>query len=175
MPIYRDKKRGTFVFEFDVRIGGERVRATKHLPKTWSRAQADEFDRKESAALYARAQGIGRDDQAIEDAVNLYLMHRATVLKHGRNVAAELALIYPHYKGRPMSALADVCKAIQICNQARILRNAWEPAWILGLCVCIQRRKSAVFAQLVKKFPCGLGSHFSAALALSYCRSQAAS
>jgi hypothetical protein len=114
MPIYRDKKRGTFVFEFDVRIGGERVRATKHLPKTWNRAQADEFDRKESAALYARAQGIGRDDQAIEDAVNLYLMHRATALKHGRNVAAELALIYQHYKGRPMSALPDVCKAIQI-------------------------------------------------------------
>ena len=61
------------------------------------------------------------------------------------------------------------------CNQARIPRAALEPAWILGLCVCIQRRKSAVFAQLVKKFPCGLGSHFSAALALSYCRSQAAS
>ena len=45
----------------------------------------------------------------------------------------------------------------RFCNQARILRNALEPAWILGLCVCIQRRKSAVFAQLVKKFPCGLG------------------
>lgn len=139
MPIYRDKKRGTFVFEFDVRIGGERVRATKHLPKTWSRAQADEFDRKESAALYARAQGIGRDDQAIEDAVNLYLMHRATVLKHGRNVAAELALIYPHYKGRPMSALADVCKAIQIKgaglspatlkNRISYLRAACRYAW----------------------------------------------
>lgn len=139
MPIYRDKKRGTFVFEFDVRIGGERVRATKHLPKTWNRAQADEFDRKESAALYARAQGIGRNDQAIEDAVNLYLMHRATALKHGRNVAAELALIYPHYKGRPMSALPDVCKAIQIKgaglspatlkNRISYLRAACRYAW----------------------------------------------
>ena len=42
------------------------------------------------------------------------------------------------------------------CNQARIPRAALEPAWILGLCVCIQRRRSAVFAHLVKKFPCGL-------------------
>jgi len=62
MPIYRDKKRGSFVFEFDRVIASERVRAVKHLPKTWNQAQADAYDRQESARLYAIATRVQRPE-----------------------------------------------------------------------------------------------------------------
>jgi hypothetical protein len=70
MSIYRDKKRGALVFEFDKRISGERVRATKHLPKTWNQAQADAYDRQESARLYAIATNVEKAKHSIEDCVN---------------------------------------------------------------------------------------------------------
>jgi integrase len=118
MPIYRDKAGGCFRFEFDRRIGGQRVRATKSLPRSWNRAQADAFDRQESARLYAVAQGIGGASHSIEDCVTLYLTHRVPDLKHGHGVAQELHAMLPEYMGRPLSALPDVCKAIQIKGQA---------------------------------------------------------
>lgn len=112
MPIYRDRKRGAFVFEFNRRIpGAGRVRARKRLPKTWNQAQADAFDRQESARLYALATGTEGADQLIEEAVTSYLTDRVPHLKAGKNTAAELAGMYWAYAGRPMSALADVCKA----------------------------------------------------------------
>lgn len=73
MPITRDRTRGAFVFEFDRYIGGVRVRARKRLPRSWNQAQADEYDRKESARLYASAAGVGGEHHLIEDAVTLYL------------------------------------------------------------------------------------------------------
>lgn len=114
MPIYRDKERGCFVFEFDRRIDGARVRARKRLPKTWNQARADEFDREQCAKLYAQANGLKTESRLIDDAVALYLTERVPNLKSGMNTARELALIEPFYRGRPMSALADVCKAISI-------------------------------------------------------------
>lgn len=114
MPIYRDKDRGCFVYEFDRRIDGQRVRATKRLPRTWNQAQADAFDRKESARLYAVATGTGGANYLIENAVALYVIHRLPQLKHGKNVAGELNEIQHFYVGRPLSALADVSKAIQL-------------------------------------------------------------
>jgi len=73
MPVYRDKARGRFVFEFDRRVGRQRIRAQKVLPAAWNQAQADAFDRKESARLYARINGLGSDDHYIEDAVAHYI------------------------------------------------------------------------------------------------------
>lgn len=114
MSIYRDKARGRFRFEFDARIGGQRVRATKLLPRAWNRAQADAFDREESGRLYATARGVSDSDYSIEDAIAVYIRERVPNLKHGRNVAKELALVFWAYQGRPLSALADVCKAISL-------------------------------------------------------------
>lgn len=114
MPIYRDRQSGAFVFEFDRRINGQRVRATKRLPRAWNRAQADAFDREESARLYAIATGSGGADHSIEDAVTLYLKHRVPKLKSGRNIAAEINEVYWAFQGRPLSALSDVSKAIQL-------------------------------------------------------------
>lgn len=115
MPIYRDKERGAFVFEFDRRIpGAGRVRARKRLPKTWNQAQADAYDRRESARLYALATGTQGADALIEDAVAVYVTEKVPNLKAGKNTAAELALMYWAYQGRPLSALPDVCKAYRI-------------------------------------------------------------
>lgn len=118
MPIYRDKERGCFVFEFDRWIDGARVRARKRLPRSWNQAQADQFDAKQIKDLYARAHGLKTESRLIEDAVILYLKERVPQLKSGMNTARELALIADDYKGRPMSSLADVCKAIQIKGQS---------------------------------------------------------
>lgn len=115
MPIYRDRSRGAFVFEFDRRIpGAGRVRARKRLPKAWNQAQADAFDRKESARLYALASGTEGADCLIEDAVASYLTERIPHLKAGAATAAELGLMAWCYTGRPLSALADVCKAYKL-------------------------------------------------------------
>lgn len=139
MPIRRDKDAGCYVFEFDRRISGQRVRAVKSLPKAWNRAQADSYDRTETAKLYAVATGASRPDHLIEDAVAVYLTERVPKLKHGRSCAQELANLLPDYQGRPLSALPDVCKAISIKgkdlapatvkNRISYLRAACRYAW----------------------------------------------
>jgi integrase len=149
MSIYRDKKRGTFVFEFDKRINSERVRAVKHLPKTWNQAQADAYDRQESARLYAIATRVQRAEFSIEDAVTCYLNERAPNLKGYKAVAQELALLLPHYQGRPLDALPDVCKAYRLSakrvkgdtplspasvrNRIRVLTAACRYGWKQGM------------------------------------------
>ena len=114
MPIYRDKKGGRFLFEFDRIVQGQRVRTRKQLPKTWNQAQADAYDRQESARLYALVVGIERQSYTIEDAVAVYLKERVPHLKHGIDYAHALALMFPFYQARPIEALADVCKAYQL-------------------------------------------------------------
>lgn len=115
MPIYRDRERGAFVFEFDRRIpGAGRVRARKRLPKTWNQAQADAFDRQQSAKLYAQATQVEGADFLIEDAVTRYLDERIPHLKAGKSTAAELAAMAWCYIGRPMSALPDVVKVYKL-------------------------------------------------------------
>lgn len=114
MSIYRDKKRGCFVFDFSRTIEGRRVRATKVLPRAWNQAQADAFDRQESAKLYAVATRVAGVDYLIEEAVATYVLERCPQLKHGRGYAMELQELMPYYVGRPLSALSDVCKAIRL-------------------------------------------------------------
>ena len=144
MPVYRDKKRGSFVFEFDRIVSGQRVRVTKHLPKAWNQAQADAFDRQESARLYATVHGIGASTATIEDAVAIYITSRVPSLKNGHDVKLSLASVFWAYQGRPLEALADVCKAIvlkskkengeplapaTIKNRISYLRAACRWAW----------------------------------------------
>jgi len=115
MPIYRDRKRGEFVFEFDLVIkGAGRVRTRKRLPKAWNQSQADAFDRKESARLYALATGTEGATYLIDDAVLRYVQERAPLLKSGRNAAQEIAAMHWAYSGRPISALPDVIKTYKL-------------------------------------------------------------
>lgn len=126
MPIYRDRERGAFVFEFSRRINGRRVRAQKVLPKAWNQAQADAFDRKESARLYALAQQVGGAEHTIDEAVACFLKERLPTLKNARSCAHELAIMLPFYEGRPLSALPDVCKAYRL-KGARTPKRELKP------------------------------------------------
>lgn len=110
MPIYRDKARGCLMFEFDRLIEGQRVRARKALPKSWSKAQADAYDRQESARLYALATGVERPQFLIEDAVAMYIKERIPDLKSGEIITRELAQMMWAYQGKPMGALHEVCR-----------------------------------------------------------------
>ncbi|ABX34549.1 integrase family protein [Delftia acidovorans SPH-1] len=112
MPIVRDKSRGTYVFEFDRIVNGGRIRIRKRLPKAWTSAQADEFERKESARIYAAANGVGSEDRLITDAIALYVAERAPLLKQGKNAAREIHQIHWAFNGKPISALAEVCRAV---------------------------------------------------------------
>ncbi len=119
MPVYRDKKRGRYVFEFSRRVGGRRIRTTKALPKTWSQAQAHAFDRRETDRLAAVVVGVGPEAD-IEAAVEFYLKDRVPDLKAGGEITRELALLYAFYQGRPLSALSDVCKAIALKGKGKL-------------------------------------------------------
>lgn len=123
MSIYRDKERGCYVFEFSRRIHGQRVRARRHLPKTWNRTQADAFDRKESERLYAIASGIARRQYTIEDAVAAYLKDKKH-LKSYKSTAEHLAATVWAYHGKPIESLPEVAERIvEECA-------SWKPATI---------------------------------------------
>lgn len=113
MSVYRDKTSGAFVFEFDRRINGQRIRTRKRLPRSWSQAKADAFDRQESDRLYALASGVDGPDHLIDLAVEKYLLEKAAKAKAGKSTAAELLAVMWAWEGRPLSALPDVCKVIR--------------------------------------------------------------
>jgi integrase len=140
MSIYRDKRTGQWRFDFDRRIGKERIRRRQLLPPGWSRTQADAFDRKESAALYALASGIAKPRRTIDEAVACYLRERAGSLKHGRNVEREIATLRDWWTGRPVDDLPAVCAEYEadqrgalapatIKNRISYLRAACRYAW----------------------------------------------
>lgn len=111
MPIHWDKRNKRWRYSFRRVVAGRRHRLTKLLPKGWSQAQADEFDRRESARLTAVAAGIERKDPLIETAVVLYLQDKAQ-LKSLKSTTEHLAAIAWAYAGKPMSALAEVAREV---------------------------------------------------------------
>ena len=56
MPITKHHT-GQWLYQFDRVIAGQRQRANRVLPAGWTKKQADEFDRVETARLYALATG----------------------------------------------------------------------------------------------------------------------
>ena len=110
MPVYKDATLGRWRYEFDRRIGGSRVRTTKVLPAGWSAAQADAFDRTESARLYAEATGVQSVRHTIDQAVAAYLTERGEYLERSDNLARELAGMAWCYMGRPLDDLAAVAR-----------------------------------------------------------------
>lgn len=139
MPIYRDKASRRYRFEFDRNIGGRRLRTTKLLPAGWNRAQADQFDREESARLYAVAQGIERDIPRIEAAVEFYLKEKRHLKSHIQ-AARHLAAVYWAYQGRGMDEMAEVSTEIMkkgagvmapatIRQRIALVRAACRHAW----------------------------------------------
>lgn len=140
MSIYRDKRTGRWRFDFDHYLGGRRLRKRRLLPAGWSRAQAEAFDRKESAALWAIAEGIARPRHTIDEAVSRYLRERAPALKHGRGMRLEIDATRDWWHGRPIDDLPAVCAEYAadqlgalapatIKNRIAYLRAACRWAW----------------------------------------------
>ena len=131
---------GAYYFQFDRRIPGRgRQRANRLLPKEWTKAQAQEYDRTESARLYALATGVTKSEPLIEDAVLLYLQQHAPTLKNFKDLQSAFALCHSAYAGKPLSALPDVARqyiasnsklsTATIRNRLAYLRAACRWAW----------------------------------------------
>lgn len=110
MPIYYDKAKRAQRFQFNRKIGNQRIRASRLLPQGWSQAQADAYDRQESARLYAAATGVEPQSPLITDAVLLYLTHRVPKLKNSKNTAQNLALMVPIITNRPLADLPAIAR-----------------------------------------------------------------
>lgn len=126
MPVYKDSTRDRYVFEFDARIEGQRVRTTKLLPKSFSRAQAQTYDRKKSAELSTQVRGGERAAHTIQQAVKLYVEKRCAKLKSGDNTEDELRRVASAYDGKRLEQLPEACRAITEKGEA----EGWSPATI---------------------------------------------
>ena len=139
MPIYKDQDRNAWVFEFNRVLSGQRFRTKKILPKAWSKAQALTFDREETARLYSLSTGVHSHSHTLDEAIAIYLTERVPLLKSGHIIERELAQCYWAFNGRPIEALADVCKAYAtkteglapatIKNRISYMRSAARYAW----------------------------------------------
>lgn len=123
MSIYKDKATGRWRFDFDIRIAGRRVRRRQLLPAGYTRAQAEDFDRKEGGALWSLARGHTKPRFAIDAAVACYVKERIPGLKHGGNAARELDATKDWWTGRAIDDLPTVC-AEYAADQAAALRPA---------------------------------------------------
>lgn len=130
MSIRWDTRNKRWRFEFDARIQGRRERASRLLPRGWSRAQADAFDRTESARLYAIASGIQQADPLIETAVNLYLQDKRH-LKSYKATAEHLAAIAWAYAGHPMSALPEIARTV--ATHLEVPKTDRRPAHVISI------------------------------------------
>lgn len=111
MPIYYDRSRKRWRYEFSRIIGGQRRRLTKLLPQTWSRAEAESYAREQDGHLYKIETGALKVQPLISEAVGLYLEHHAPRLKNRAKLERDLLLIQPWYDGRRIDELADVCRS----------------------------------------------------------------
>lgn len=110
MPIYRDKARARWRYEFSRIVDGRRCRATKLLPAAWTRAQAEAYARERDGQLYAIASGSLKPQPLISEAVRLYLTERAPHLKNRALLERDLALVLPAYEGHTIDQLAEVAR-----------------------------------------------------------------
>lgn len=110
MPVYRDKARNRWRYEFSRIVDGRRQRTTKLLPATWNRSQAEAYAHEQDGRLFALASGAVREQPLIAEAVRLYLAQHAPSLKNRDKLERDLAIVMPFYAGRRMDELADVIR-----------------------------------------------------------------
>lgn len=110
MSIHYDRKNERWRFQFDRYVEGERHRASRLLPKGWSRTQAQKFDDKETARLAALAAGIEGQQYLIDDAVLVYLEQHAPGLKSFENIRRELHAFSEWYAGRGIEEVPEVAQ-----------------------------------------------------------------
>ena len=129
MPIRWDTRNKRWRYEFDRVFDGRRHRLSRLLQRGWSQAQADAYDRKESARIAAIASGIERRQPLIDEAVALYLRDK-TGIKSYKATAEHLAAIAWAYAGQPMSALTDVARDV-------VARSDVAPATVRNRLACL--------------------------------------
>lgn len=137
MPITRHHS-GAWYYQFDRVINGRRTRANRLLPEGTTRAQALDFDRRETARLFQLATGGDRPEPLIADAVLLYIEQHLPSLKNRDDVEAALDMLEPIFRGRPLSDLPEVAaeyikaatvKPATVKNRLAYLRAACRWAW----------------------------------------------
>ena len=115
MPISWDKAKGQWRFHFNrvIEAGHRRIRsrASRLLPKGWSRTQAEAYKRKREAELYALASGVDQPRFLITEAVRIFMEERLPDLIGKRKTAQELARLLPYYEGRELAELPEVAAA----------------------------------------------------------------
>lgn len=135
MSVYREKS-GRYRFSFNRVINGRRLRATKLLPKSWTHHQAQEYDTKETARLYAIGNGQSVDD-TIDKAILLYLQNHAINLKGFTALEKEFNYNLEHYTGKKLTELNLVAQSINKLNISQAskrnylanIRSACRYAW----------------------------------------------
>jgi integrase len=110
MPIYYDRTRKRWRYEFSRLIGGRRQRTTKLLPATWDRSKAEGYAREQDGHLYAVATGAVKEQPLISRAVRLYLEEHAPSLKNRAKLERDLAHLVSAYAGKRMNELAGICQ-----------------------------------------------------------------
>lgn len=116
MSIRWDTRNRRWRFEFDRVIAGRRHRTSRLLPRGWSQAQADAFDRKEGGRLYAVGAGIQPADTLIDVAVAHYLRDKKH-LKSYKSAAENLAQIAWAYDGKSLSDLPAVAALVNATRE----------------------------------------------------------
>ncbi len=134
MSIHWDTRNKRYRFVFNRLVEGKRHRLSRLLPKGWSQAQADAYDRKEGARLYAVATGIEHLDPPIDAAVLKYLQDKEGVLKSFVATREHLAAIAWAHEGKHMSQLAAVAQTIAEVEAAR----GMSPATIRNRLACLK-------------------------------------
>lgn len=113
MPVYYDKSRKRWRYEFSRFIGGQRQRATKLLPAGWTAKEAEAYGQEQDGRLYAVATGALKEQPLITEAVLLYLKLHAPNLKNYVKLKEDLERVMPYYEGRRMNELAEVVRSYQ--------------------------------------------------------------
>jgi integrase len=140
MPIYYDKSRKRWRYEFSRIVNGQRQRITKLLPKEWSREDAQAYSSEQDGRLFAVATGAAKRRPLISEALLLYLTEHAPGLKNQAILTRELAQCEAAYRGRYIDELAGVARAYAkqqaahlkpatIRNRMAYLRAACRWAW----------------------------------------------
>lgn len=113
MSVYYDKEKGAWRFAFNRKIGGREVRATKLLPKSFTREEAEAFDERKTKELYQKYALGAQSRPKIEEAVLEYLKSdQAKALKTYIRCVEEMKLLEPFYRGRYLDELPEVCEQI---------------------------------------------------------------
>ena len=118
MPVYYDKARKRWRYEFSRFIDGQRQRTTKLLPAGWEAKEAEAYGQAQDKRLYAVATGALREQPLISEAVLLYLEQHAPGLKNFAKLKEDLERCQPFYAGRRMNELPAVVQDYRKRNAA---------------------------------------------------------